>query len=221
MRKSALAIPLAVAALTSQLDRTIVPGERIGPISAATSEADLNELFGSDAVAVAEIYLSEGVCSPGAVVLPATPDRLEITWADSARSRIAFIRIAGEGSGWRTVRGVGVGTSLMELESIKGRSVEFTGFEWDFGGAMHWPAGTVERGEAAEPQVLLLMDPHLADGAVPGAELDTANIFGDIPVRSDHPIIRRLDITVREMIVSWDHPYEQSECETEPTGHSR
>lgn len=49
-------------------DWLIVPGERVGPITATTSEAMLETIFGAGNVESVDVYLGEGFTEPGAAV---------------------------------------------------------------------------------------------------------------------------------------------------------
>jgi len=131
------AVSTGPAAMTD--DWLILPGERVGPVTLTTSEAELLSRLGDDAIARREIYLAEGFCTAGTVLYPGTPDSLDIAWADSARTRPAFVRITGAGSRWVTPAGVRIGSTLEELEAIHGGPLTFSGFGWDYGGGLGWP----------------------------------------------------------------------------------
>jgi hypothetical protein len=61
-----------MSALAQQLppDWLIVPGERVGPITAKTSETALEALFGVENVERVEVYVGEGSTVPGTAVYP-------------------------------------------------------------------------------------------------------------------------------------------------------
>ena len=189
-------------------DWTIVPGERIGPVTLETAEARLIESLGNERVVRREVYLAEGYCTDGSVLYPDSADAVEIGWADSTRARPAFLRIRGERSRWATPAGVRIGTTLKELEAIRGEPLTFSGFGWDYGGGLHWP----EPGDAHAAG--LRISPDVASSEAARADPAWEEILGDRPVRSDHPLVRRLNIIVEEIAIGGGATLDEHECRT-------
>lgn len=130
-----------------RLDFTIVPGERVGLITAAKSTPDDVLAAYGDSARLDSVYLVEGLYGPGVVVFPnSSRNRLEIYW-DTAIDplRPAFIRITGDGgSDWKTDRGISIGTPITDLERINGNPFELYGFGWDYGGLVtDWKGGAL------------------------------------------------------------------------------
>lgn len=196
---------VVIAPDTSSSAWKVLPPEAFGHIHRRTSEVELVRRYGAAQVRSAEVHLSEGFCSPGALVFPGTDQQVEVAWADSARTGPAFVRTRRRDAPWRTWSGVGPGVSLDSLESIAGRPLELYGFGWDFGGLMKW---TEEGGS-----VTLMMAP------VPFHQLTTTSdpradeLWGDRVLRSDHPILQRMHIEVREMRLDWARPGVERDCE--------
>jgi hypothetical protein len=191
-------------------DWLILPDERIGPVANTSSEASLLRTFGDSLLVRDEIYLAEGVCSDGSVLYPATADRLEITWADSARTRPAFLRTDTTGARWATASGIRVGTGLRELEAINGEPFTFSGFGWDYGGGLNWG------GSGAPFRMSIRLQPDSASWEIAYADPAVDDIFGDRPVRSDNPLIRRMNVAVHSIIVGFDPPWEEHDCRRLP-----
>ncbi len=187
----------------------VLPGERFGPITPNTGEADLREMLGASSVVAGEIYLAEGFCAPGVRLFPGWPFELELAWADSARARPAFVRSRTASGAWRTPLGVGVGTTLKELEQLRGEPITFSGFGWDYGGGTSWEehTGTLHLRLDIDPvsnetlQQLDQTDPR------------TNEIFGDRSVRSDHAIIRQITVQVEEISLYWAATSAERDCE--------
>ena len=177
----------------------IVVGERFGPIRETTTRAQLVSLFGRGQVIDRPVSIGEDLCTPGTVVFANTNNEIEIGWQDNARTRVAFVRAIKQGGAWRTRRGVRVGTSLRELESIAGKTLTFLGFEWDYGGGMAW----TEDGKSLRLEV----DPDEESAA-----LVSGDISGDREVRSDHPVIRKMKIYVTWMRQDWGRPFDETIC---------
>jgi hypothetical protein len=194
----------------------VLPGERFGLVGPQTSEANLRESLGADAVRSEQVYLAEGFCTEGSRVFPGAPYEIEVAWADSARTRPAFVRSRAPDGPWRTPSGVGTGTSLAELEGLKGEPISFSGFGWDYGGGAGWEEGvgtlSLRLGTAAASMETLdelaRSDPRIDE------------IYGDRTVRSDHPIIRQITVLVEEISLHFARPFVERECaesgETQP-----
>lgn len=187
----------------------VVPGESFGYADAATSEEGLVEAYGAGAVEPADVYLAEGFCTPGTRVFPDHPWRIEVAWADSARTRPAFARAAGTEGPWHTPAGVRLGTTVVELAAMRGEPIRFGGFGWDYGGGARWE----EEGGALR----LRVGPDSASNRRLHGDLRedprSDELFGDRTVRSDHPLARQLTIRVEEMTVDWAEPAIQRDCE--------
>jgi hypothetical protein len=187
-------------------DWVIVPGERIGPVSATRAETALVALVGERRLARREIYLAEGFCTDGSILYPDTPDALEIAWSDSARTIPAYFRIRGAGSRWATASGVHVGSTVAEMEAIGGEPLSLSGFGWDYGGGSSWS----EPGQTAG--IGLQLSPDSASWERARADPLYGSILGDRTLRSDHPLLRRLNIVVETISLSLAPLLDEHEC---------
>lgn len=187
----------------------VAPGRSWGHVDAETSEVELEHRYGPGAVARGELYLAEGICTPGTRVFPGAPWEVEIAWADSARTRPAFARATGSEAPWHTPAGVRLGSTLEELERIRGEPLRFSGFGWDYRGRLRW-----EEGDGA---LRLLVGPDsVSSRRLHGDLQDDARsdeLFGERSVRSDHPLARALVIRVERMTQLWEEPAIQRDCE--------
>lgn len=172
-------------------DRTVVAGKRVGPITAATAPADLPRLFGAGAVAAAKVG-GEGEEYDGATVHAGTADALEIAYAEGGR-RIRYVRILG--ANWATAAGLKVGAGLADLERINGGPVQLNGFGWELGGiVLEDPANAI-----ALPGLRVVLD--IPSGPAPA---DARQIEGQIVLRSDHAVLRRVGARVVLLEVRFD-----------------
>jgi hypothetical protein len=130
-----LVVALALAAADGGVDWEIVPGERVGPITSATSEAELRRLFGADALILEEEL-------PGAAILIPHQDpgsALHVTWCDRARrAGVCEVGIQSGRFQWRTAQGIKHGLSIDEVVKLHGRALRIEG-----GGAVQQPAGAI------------------------------------------------------------------------------
>src|SRR5450631_3883453 len=119
-------------AAAQKIDWLIVPGQRVGPITAATTRADLDTLFGKDNVRDGGFDSGE-IPEAATVVFGNDPSAaLAIAWD---RERPATIHICfGTQTGpckWRTATGIRIGLPLLELQKINGKSFQLTGYGSD------------------------------------------------------------------------------------------
>ena len=185
----------SVAALTQASAQARAPGadsvisrEGIGPVRVSMSEGELVEALGAESVERFDAYIGEGFCAPGSRVFPDTDAEIEVLWSDPTYSVIAAVRVERDGSPWRTPDGVGVGSTLRELEASAGAPVEFSGFGWDYGGRATWSEGDLRLG-------LTLAATQESESAV-SADARYVELLGERRVQSDHPLVRRLSVFV-------------------------
>lgn len=187
----------------------VEPERRFGYIRPRSSLDDLTDHYGASQVRSVEVYLAEGFCTPGAVILPGTPQEIKIAWADTVGTRPAFVRTHERGGPWHTPSGVRVGSTLDSLEIIAGEPLSFSGFGWDYGGGLTW--------EHDGESLILRIAPAPYDQIqqLPTDDPRADELFGDRIVRSDHPLVRRLNIEVQEIRLDWARPAIERECENQ------
>jgi hypothetical protein len=147
-------------------DWIIVPGVRIGPLNASSGRADLARIFGPAPVVDRAIDMGDETSRPGTVVYPDNPsETLAIVWRNETRSRpeqvlICYGLTRGAPCRWRTASGIGMNTSLRDLESANGRPFLLLGFERDFAGTvMSWESGKLERELEGTGRLVLRLSP--------------------------------------------------------------
>lgn len=210
--KRSVAMLLAFVACTPRTDspdRMIVPGDRIGPVTAETSEAELVEALGRDIETGLAIDIGEGYCVPGATLYPGSADAVDIAWADSTRTRPAFARIRTDGARWATPGGVRIGSTLEELEAIHGGPVAFSGFGWDYGGTTTW---TENGDDSSDTNLFLTLAPEPGSEAWVREHPRYDEIIGERTVTSDHPLIREMTIRVEGISLRWREPTAPGNC---------
>ena len=173
-------------------DRTLCLPERAGPLRPATSRAELAPLFGSDRIRDQPVHVGEGMTEPGTLVNIDQADSAQVVWADSSRARIAGLMALGPA--WRTADGLGVGSSLAEIERALG-PVQVLGFGWDYGGTMMLDGTRLENSG-----LFFRMQPR-AEAAV-GTEA-YQRVRGDQPYASTDRDVRSLDLVVGRVDVLW------------------
>jgi hypothetical protein len=178
----------ATAASAQDGDFLIVPGERVGRITADASEDSLRTIYGDDRVEPALVAMGEGFVCKGSRILFDNDEFLEITWLDT-EAKTAPAAVYVNGASWRTGDGIGLGISLRELEAINGKPFRLAGFSWDYGGTIiSWGSGRLED---RIPKTLLVLIP---DGeAYERVGPEAGQVDGDIEFSSGHPVMQKLN----------------------------
>jgi len=177
------------------VDRTIVPGRRFGPIEAGTTEQDLIAAFGRGQVERTMIDIAEGETEPGTRLFPGTPDELDIVWiGDYACPK--FVRSSGEYANWRLANGTGINTLLEDVEAANDTTLQIWGFEWDYG-------GYVESFEGGKLSGLLMRFSIPFDWSDRISQADLTRLSGNQQIPSNDPLLRRLNPPVSEIGMTW------------------
>ena len=157
----ALGALLVGSAAAQKNDWLIVPGQRVGPITAATSRADLDTLFGKDNVRDSSLDISEGPEAATVVFGSDTSAALAITWDKERVSTIHICFATQTGPcRWRTASGIRIGLPLIELQKLNGKSFQFAGFGFDGQGSVtSWRHGALEEDPTACRHLLVRLSP--------------------------------------------------------------
>lgn len=176
----------------------IRPGKSAGPITKATTLADLQKIYGKEKVKTADVYVGEGNSMPGAVIFPDDPQRkAEIIWKEGAKTA-AIVIIIGQKSLWHTVEGVTLGTRLKELEKLNGGPFTLAGFDWDYSGALlSWGDNGKLRKAFHNPGGLAL---RLTYPENPPQDV-VESVLGDGDFESSHPGMQKLNPYVHYITV--------------------
>ncbi|MEN8260720.1 MAG: hypothetical protein ABFS02_09070 [Pseudomonadota bacterium] len=198
----------AVQAEQPPPDWLIVPGERVGPVTATTSEVMLERLFGADNVERVDVHLGEGFTEPGTTVFPGAPtERIEIVWRDDARAAPREVRLTGDASRWRTAEGISLGSTLKEIEHLNGFPFRLVGFGFDYGGTItHCGRGRLRMLSCSSPDeapqgrlVILRLGPAVRSRMRP----EYGQVLGDRDFSSGHSAMQALNPRVYQMILSF------------------
>ena len=122
---------------------------------------------------------------PYTILYPNTPDEVQITWKDAARSRVEDIRFSGEGK-WKSGSGIKVGTTYEELNRLNEKEISFYGFGWDYSGAVMWNDGKLE-------------DSNLRVFLAPGGQTKNAH-YGDHIIEASAEEIADMNLKVQTII---------------------
>jgi hypothetical protein len=190
------ATPVQVAQATkpdSLSDTTVIPGERVGPVTRKTTRQDLVKLFGEARLTDQDVAMGEGFTEPGTRVDLGSERSFSVVWSDASRTKAVAVR--NFGTAWRTPQGIGVGTPFAQLQQKLGE-FEFYGFAWDYGGTVV-SSGTL----LAQYKDMLILRLQTAPDAPQKSPEDFKAVVGERKFSSTNPHLRSLDIQVGEMIV--------------------
>jgi hypothetical protein len=178
----------------------ILPGRAAGPLTAASSEADLVEHFGADAVKPTRIELGEGETAPGTVLFPNDSSRrAEILWRDTvSRTNPSRLILRGSQTKWTIGPEISLGTSLKDLERINGRPFTLAGFGWDYAGVItEWGGGRLDSALAG---VKLYLEP----GPAQYQSAPYSQVLGDRDYSSALPPMQQLNPRVGQIFVDFE-----------------
>jgi hypothetical protein len=193
---------LGLAALASptsspdSADWLIIPGARVGAITAKSTLADVARTYGEANVRLKRVHGAEG--DPGVVSLVLFPDdstrRIEVAFSDTVNLRYPrMVTLRGSLSMWHTIAGVSLGTTVDELQKLNEKPFEFNGFGWDYGGQIvNWHGGAMSR----DTSIAIRLDAlHLFDNK------PYRSVMGERKVSSSNRLARELRPYVGEIDV--------------------
>lgn len=176
----------------AQKDFLVIPGERVGLITANTTEAALEDLYGAKDLKIQSIPIAEGDTQEGVLLYPGTHNEAEILWESAASEGTpAFVRIGKDSTEWHTPEGITIGTTLEKLEDLNGKPFTFYGFEWDYGGLItDWNDGNLSS------NLIIALVPQNFDKL-------SDDLLGEVQLSSDDPRVRALHAKVGSMVVTF------------------
>lgn len=173
------------------------PEPAVDLIRAGDDEAELRRRFGNENVRTDTVWVGEGMFELGTMLYPADPHRrLAVQWADTvARARPEYVRLEDEHSIWRLHPGVGLGTSLRQLEELNAGPFDMYGFGWDYGGTVaDWRGGRL--GELWGDRVIVRLRPRRSDRA----DLEQ-QVLGERIYTSSSEVMRALEPEIYAVLV--------------------
>jgi len=181
-------------------DPASVPGTVTcaGAFGRDSSHSKLAATFGAANVAFQEVDGPEGMKIWGTVIYPSDPRRrLEVLWIDKdMRRRPGAIWISRE-SQWTGWRGLRIGLTLEDVETLNGKPFKLRNFDGDYGGTVtDWRGGAIE---------------HIPGGCRVSLEFEAAKdtsseIYAALEaplVLSSDPKMRATHSTVREIYTTY------------------
>jgi hypothetical protein len=200
-------VGMAAAVGSAAGDDLIVPGVRVGPVSRISTEASLLRELGKAAVK-ADVDIGEGMTEPGLIIYPDDSGRrLAVVWNGEKPAHPASIFICYNGDAavcrWRTAGGIGMGTTLRDLERRNGGAFEMVVWGSDVGGnVVSYLGGKLEQELRGNGVLGLNLAPRIdATGAyLPKlTEREFAAVRGERFVKSSDTVLQKLNPAVASM----------------------
>lgn len=152
------------------------------------NEEELKMAFTSNNISRGIGYMPEGMGTYMVTKIFAdTENEVTVVWDDTTNaSGISWIETSAEGGQWRTKLGIKVGTTMEEAAEINGAPLTFSGFEWDYQGAVYNTNG----GKIKKHTIMF--DMTFEEGK-------HENLMGDIELRSDMEKVKGAPIFVSSL----------------------
>lgn len=182
-------------------DYTIIPGERVGPVTSETSRDKLTDIYGEDKLEDQPIPMGEGTTEPGTLIDLGPEQQFAIVWRD--QSQTVPLLAKDFGSAWQTPEGLGVGVPYSTVRSVLG-NFQLYGFAWDYEGSLVLEGSNLSQYYG---DLLLRVRPSQASAEAHAKEYQA--LMGDALFAGDDPNLEPLDIQVYEMTVYLNPPTQE------------
>jgi hypothetical protein len=167
----------------------ILPGD----FSPDTTLQELQQRYGAGNVKVQDIPGAEGESFRGVMLFPDDPARRATLYFEDEKNLrgLGMVSVDEASSQWKLASGIGIGTSLAEVQEKNGKPFTFSGFDWDYGGTIRdWKGGKLQ--PAADNAVSERMQLRMPESGVGDKDYP----MGDSGFSSDDPRWGDLGITV-------------------------
>jgi hypothetical protein len=173
----------------------IIPGERVGEITANTNREQLAELFPPNVATLqdVEVPLSEGMTAIGTKVEISKENQFTIIWKNEKKSQVE--KIVDFGSAWNLPEGIHVNTTWKVLQEKLGEFQLF-GFRWDYGGTLQLEGTPLEE---YKDYLIIRVAPSLE--AISSNTEALNAVSGERLIESKNPNLQQLNLKVSEIIV--------------------
>ena len=173
------------------IDRKIIPNESVGLITSSTTKSALNKLY--DKGNIRETIKGTDIKGTE-VIFDNTADNITIEWNDGNLTP-KIIRIKNLNSNWKTKEGVGIGSTIKEVEKANGKPFTIYGYEIDA-----YLAGTVKNWNSGNLQGLNLQFKITKEIPVEVY----MEIMGDRGILSNNPLLEKAGLQVENITVEFN-----------------
>lgn len=181
-------------------EHILVPGQRVGQVTASTSRQQLADIYGEANLQDTEVPMGEGFMEPGTVVRVDNQPQFTVVWLDASRSRPLMARAFSPT--WTTPEGIGVGTPYATIQQTLG-DFQLYGFGWDYGGTL-----SLEGSQLDHYYGLLLLRVEPSQASMEAHADAFQATMGDRLIPSTDPNLAQLDLRISDMMVYLNEPTE-------------
>lgn len=201
---------LSAPASAQKNDWLVVPGSRVGPITATTTRAQLDTLFGKENVQDGS-YQAEDVEAATIVLGSDSSAALAVTWNNE---RVSYVYICFQTKTgpcrWRTASGIRIGLPLRELEKLNGKAFQMAGYGFDGqGSVVSWRKGALEQDESTCGRLGVRLTPLAEIEGRPMSKDEASSmkaLQGDKKFTSGYVATLGLDPVVSDLIMEFTGP---------------
>ena len=168
------------------IDRNIIPNESVGLITSSTTKSALNKLYDKGNI--------RETIKGTEVIFDNTADNITIEWNDGNLTP-KIIRIKNPNSNWKTKEGVGIGSTIKEVEKANGKPFTIYGYEIDV-----YLAGTVKNWNSGNLQGLNLQFKITKEIPVEVY----MKMMGDRGILSNNPLLEKAGLQVENITVEFN-----------------
>ena len=168
------------------IDRKIIPNESVGLITSSTTKSALNKLYDKENI--------RETIKGTEVIFDNTADNITIEWNENNLTP-QIIRIKNLNSNWKTKEGVGIGSTIKEVEKANGKPFTIYGYEIDA-----YLAGTVKNWNSGNLQGLNLQFKITKEIPVEVY----MKMIGDRGILSNNPLLEKAGLQVENISVRFN-----------------
>jgi hypothetical protein len=174
----------------------------IGVATAKDTLASLRQRYGAGNIKDGDVPGAEGEELDGWILYPNDPKRRVYIYLDDAGVHPSLLRVLDGESQWQRSNGIRMGLTLTELVTLNGgKPIQFSGFGWDYGGAISdWHGGAMENQKVGGGLTLCPPD-------FPGGQYPENYPSGDAQFSSSDDLVVRYPPKVCEfgVVLEGDH----------------
>lgn len=192
--------PAPVTPQDKQDTSYVLPGD----LSPDTDVDDLRKRFGESQVQAGDVPGAEGEMFRGVILFPEDSTRRAYLYFQDEKvlRGLSLVRVFESDTRWRLDNGISMGMPLAELVKRNGRPIEYSGLDWDYGGAV----SDLHGGALTPPaDVAIRRNWRLGSASSEREWPENAYPIGDATFSSDDPKYpdQGKNVVVRELSVSF------------------
>lgn len=178
----------------------IIPGVRVGKVTANTSRGELAKLFPPNIAELKdiEVPLGEGMTASGTKIEISDENTFTVIWKNEQKTEVE--KVLNFGMAWHLSESIHIGTKWQVLQEKLGNFSLF-GFRWDYGGTIQLEGTALEK-----YQDYLIIRVAPSQDAISSNSQAINAVSGERLFQSTNPNLEQLDLRVSEIVVTLNKP---------------